>query len=177
MGDLTFSERCRDVVQIPSRLEMSTAVGSASVWGRSRIAATHGGAMSLACPKCGKRFAFRNSLNRHRWKCEGTRRFSCELCAYVAFRTDVLRHHMQNQHGMKMWFLVMVISVNFPAMLRLHLLDSPLQKATASNHRPPEFSDTKTRNTVTFEPSLCSEGMCPWSTWAHHPDSKIEKRN
>ena len=101
MGDVAFSERC-GVVHVPSWLKLSTPVGKAGVWGRSRIAATRGGAVSRACPNCGKKFAFKNSLNRHRWKCEGTRRFSCELCAYVAFRTDVLRYHMQNQHGVKM---------------------------------------------------------------------------
>lgn len=102
MSYVDFSERCGGVVHIPSWLDLSTAVGSAGLWGRSRIAAAHGDTVSLTCPNCGRRFAFRNSLNRHRWKCEGTRQFSCELCSYVAFRSDVLRHHMQSHHGVKL---------------------------------------------------------------------------
>lgn len=52
------------------------------------------------CPKCGKRFAFKNSLQRHRWRCEGTQQFSCGICGRVMFRKDTLRLHIIRNHKM-----------------------------------------------------------------------------
>lgn len=50
------------------------------------------------CGKCLRKFGFRQSLNRHKWKCEGLRMLGCPCCEYKTYRVDALKDHVANKH-------------------------------------------------------------------------------
>ncbi|GFO13398.1 Zinc finger protein 841 [Plakobranchus ocellatus] len=51
------------------------------------------------CRTCKKKFRQSCSLFRHRWKCEGTRSFTCKICDGVFYRRDHFKRHLLNSHG------------------------------------------------------------------------------
>ncbi|XP_024889492.1 zinc finger and SCAN domain-containing protein 10-like [Temnothorax curvispinosus] len=55
------------------------------------------------CPKCGKGYAWKASLQRHLSTVCGTRpKFFCSLCGYKTNRKDVLVRHIRHVHGTKL---------------------------------------------------------------------------
>lgn len=50
------------------------------------------------CSKCGRVFQYPQSLNRHKWKCEGLRVLTCPHCDYATHRLDSLKAHV-GRHG------------------------------------------------------------------------------
>ncbi|KAK7481211.1 hypothetical protein BaRGS_00027471 [Batillaria attramentaria] len=51
------------------------------------------------CPTCGHRFRYTQSLNRHKWKCQGSRMLKCTECDYVTYRMDSLKDHKKSRHN------------------------------------------------------------------------------
>ncbi|GFR68808.1 zinc finger protein 420 [Elysia marginata] len=52
-----------------------------------------------ACEECFKVFNMKQSLVRHKWKCEGTRILKCNVCSQQFHRMDKLRAHQISKHG------------------------------------------------------------------------------
>lgn len=54
---------------------------------------------SLFCSTCRQSFVHVQSLNRHKWKCQGLRMLVCPQCNYVTHRMDSYCIHMRTKHG------------------------------------------------------------------------------
>ena len=54
--------------------------------------------MKYVCDKCSRRFSYKQSLTRHKWKCEASRVLNCKYCSYQAFRMDSLKDHCLSKH-------------------------------------------------------------------------------
>lgn len=52
----------------------------------------------FSCNICNKRFAYENSLERHKRVHTNERPFSCDSCQYKAFRLSTLRLHIERNH-------------------------------------------------------------------------------
>jgi hypothetical protein len=50
------------------------------------------------CSRCFRKFSYKQSLNRHKWKCEGLRMLNCQWCKYETYRVDALKDHMMSKH-------------------------------------------------------------------------------
>lgn len=51
------------------------------------------------CQRCHKVFQYKNSLNRHKWKCERLRVLTCSVCSKEFFRVDMLKEHVMLNHS------------------------------------------------------------------------------
>ncbi|KAK3799302.1 hypothetical protein RRG08_048809 [Elysia crispata] len=50
------------------------------------------------CGKCGRNFLYRQSLTRHKWKCDQSRILNCHICGKVFYRVDYLKRHELSHH-------------------------------------------------------------------------------
>lgn len=52
------------------------------------------------CERCGKCYAQRRTLNRHRnLECGQEPKFNCRLCSFRSKRKEHLKHHMVRKHN------------------------------------------------------------------------------
>lgn len=52
-----------------------------------------------SCRKCGKTFAYRQNMMRHRYKCEGTFYLQCRFCGRNFNRRDYYSIHLMTRHN------------------------------------------------------------------------------
>ncbi|KAK3799301.1 hypothetical protein RRG08_048808 [Elysia crispata] len=96
-GEVLFKDPALTSILGSSALNCTASIGFDSSLKLQRLRARKKGL--YACEECFKVFNMKQSLDRHKWKCEGTRVLECSDCNQQFHRMDRLRAHQLSKHG------------------------------------------------------------------------------